>query len=67
MLASLLLNIKRNISNNFDELYKFLSSNISNVDITYDEIILNTFTIQTMSKAKYSDTNIGHYGIASKR
>ena len=32
-----------------------------------DEIILNTFTIQTMAKAKYSDINIGHYGIGSKR
>ena len=32
-----------------------------------DEVILNTFTIQTMAKAKYSDINIGHYGIASKR
>ena len=32
-----------------------------------DEIILNNMTIQTMSKAKYSDDNIGHYGIASKR
>ena len=32
-----------------------------------DEVILNTFAIQTMSKAKYSDINIGHYGIASKR
>ncbi len=32
-----------------------------------EEIILNTFAIQTMAKAKYSDTNIGHYGIASKR
>ena len=32
-----------------------------------DEIILNTFAIQTMSKAKYSDINIGHFGIASKR
>ena len=30
-------------------------------------IILSTFAIQTMSKAKYSDINIGHYGIASKR
>ena len=29
--------------------------------------ILSTFAIQTMSKAKYSDINIGHYGIASKR
>ena len=32
-----------------------------------DEIILNNMTIQTMAKAKYSDENIGHYGIASKR
>ena len=32
-----------------------------------DEIILNTFAIQTMAKAKYSDINIGHFGIASKR
>ena len=32
-----------------------------------DEIILNTFAIQTMAKAKYSDVNIGHFGIASKR
>ena len=32
-----------------------------------DEIILNNLTIQSMSKAKYSDENIGHYGIASKR
>ena len=32
-----------------------------------DEIILNTMLIQTMAKAKYSDINIGHYGIASKR
>ena len=32
-----------------------------------DEVILNTFTIQTMAKAKYSDINIGHYGIGSKR
>ena len=32
-----------------------------------DEIILNTLTIQTMAKAKYSDINIGHYGIGSKR
>lgn len=31
-----------------------------------DEIILNTFAIQTMAKAKYSDINIGHFGIASK-
>lgn len=29
--------------------------------------ILGTLAIQTMSKAKYSDINIGHYGIASKR
>ena len=29
--------------------------------------ILSTFAIQTMSKAKYSDINIGHFGIASKR
>lgn len=32
-----------------------------------EEVILSTFAIQTMSKAKYSDVNIGHYGIASKR
>ena len=32
-----------------------------------DEVILNTFAIQTMAKAKYSDINIGHFGIASKR
>ena len=32
-----------------------------------DEVILNTMAIQTMAKAKYSDVNIGHYGIASKR
>jgi len=32
-----------------------------------DEIILNTLAIQTMAKAKYSDINIGHFGIASKR
>ena len=32
-----------------------------------DEIILNTYAIQTMAKAKYSDINIGHFGIASKR
>ena len=32
-----------------------------------DEFILNTLAIQTMSKARYSDENIGHYGIASKR
>ena len=32
-----------------------------------DEVILNTLAIQTMAKAKYSDINIGHYGIASKR
>lgn len=32
-----------------------------------DEVILNTLAIQTMAKAKYSDTNIGHFGIASKR
>jgi len=32
-----------------------------------DETILNTLAIQTMSKARYSDENIGHYGIASKR
>ena len=32
-----------------------------------DEVILSTFAIQTMAKAKYSDINIGHYGIASKR
>jgi ribonuclease R len=31
------------------------------------EIMLNTMAIQTMAKAKYSDVNIGHYGIASKR
>ena len=31
------------------------------------EIMLNTLAIQTMAKAKYSDTNIGHFGIASKR
>ncbi len=29
--------------------------------------ILSTLAIQTMSKAKYSEINIGHYGIASKR
>ena len=32
-----------------------------------EQTILSTFAIQTMSKAKYSDINIGHYGIASKR
>jgi len=32
-----------------------------------DEEVLNTLAIQTMSKARYSDENIGHYGIASKR
>ena len=32
-----------------------------------DEVILNTMAIQTMAKAKYSDINIGHFGIASKR
>ena len=32
-----------------------------------EAMILSTFAIQTMSKAKYSDINIGHYGIASKR
>ena len=32
-----------------------------------EEIMLNTMAIQTMSKAKYSDTNIGHFGIANKR
>ena len=31
------------------------------------EIMLNTLAIQTMAKAKYSDVNIGHFGIASKR
>ncbi len=34
---------------------------------TDEEIILNTLAIQTMAKAKYSDINIGHFGIASKR
>ena len=34
---------------------------------TDEEVILNTLAIQTMAKAKYSDINIGHYGIASKR
>lgn len=34
---------------------------------TPEEVILNTLAIQTMSKAKYSDINIGHFGIASKR
>ena len=32
-----------------------------------DEVILNTLAIQTMAKAKYSDINIGHFGIANKR
>ena len=32
-----------------------------------EETILNTLAIQTMSKAKYSDINIGHFGLASKR
>ena len=32
-----------------------------------EEVILNTLAIQTMAKAKYSDINIGHFGIASKR
>ncbi|MBQ2873466.1 MAG: ribonuclease R [Bacilli bacterium] len=32
-----------------------------------DEVMLNTMAIQTMAKAKYSDTNIGHFGIANKR
>ena len=32
-----------------------------------EEVMLNTMAIQTMAKAKYSDTNIGHFGIASKR
>ena len=32
-----------------------------------DEIVLNTLAIQTMAKAKYSDVNIGHFGIAAKR
>ena len=32
-----------------------------------DEVILNTLAIQTMAKAKYSDINIGHFGISSKR
>lgn len=32
-----------------------------------DEVMLNTLAIQTMAKAKYSDINIGHFGIASKR
>lgn len=32
-----------------------------------DEVILSTFAIQTMAKAKYSDINIGHFGISSKR
>ena len=32
-----------------------------------EEIMLNTLAIQTMAKAKYSDINIGHFGIASKR
>jgi len=31
------------------------------------EVMLNTLAIQTMAKAKYSDINIGHFGIASKR
>ena len=31
------------------------------------EIMLNTLAIQTMAKAIYSDINIGHFGIASKR
>ena len=31
------------------------------------EIMLNTLAIQTMSKAKYSDINIGHFGISSRR
>lgn len=32
-----------------------------------DEVILNTLAIQTMAKARYSDINIGHFGIAAKR
>ena len=32
-----------------------------------EEIVLNTMAIQTMAKAKYSDVNIGHFGIAAKR
>ena len=32
-----------------------------------EEIMLNTLAIQTMAKAKYSDVNIGHFGISSKR
>ena len=32
-----------------------------------EEVMLNTMAIQTMATAKYSDTNIGHFGIASKR
>jgi len=32
-----------------------------------NEVILNTLAIQTMAKAKYSDINIGHFGISSRR
>ena len=57
-------NIKADINKfrNFD--YQHLLKTFKGKD---DEVILNTLAIQTMAKAKYSDINIGHFGIASKR
>jgi len=57
-------NIKANINKFKSSDYQRLLKLFKGKD---EEIILNTFAIQTMAKAKYSDVNIGHFGIASKR
>lgn len=57
-------NIKADINKFKGQDYQNLLKLFKNRD---DEIILNTMAIQTMAKAKYSDINIGHFGISSKR
>jgi len=57
-------NIKADINKFSPKDYQKILNKIKN-DPAKD--ILSTLAIQTMAKAKYSEINIGHYGIASKR
>ncbi|MEZ7506353.1 ribonuclease R [Flavobacterium sp. Arc2] len=47
-----------------DDISKSLNSLLSEVVGTKEQNLVDTLTIRTMSKAKYSTDNIGHYGLA---
>jgi exoribonuclease R len=47
-----------------DDISKSLNSLLSEVVGKKEQNLVDTLTIRTMSKAKYSTDNIGHYGLA---